>query len=68
MSVQASLRQSKAEVQANKNWLLQTCLSIQEIFWYLWHPGDPPRDAESLGPSLYLWGAVEILIHYRIVS
>jgi hypothetical protein len=46
MSVQASLRQSKAEVQAEKNWLWQTCLSILEIFWYLRYPGDPPRDAE----------------------
>ena len=34
------------------------CLSVLEIFWYLWYPGDPPRDAESLGRSLYLWGAV----------
>ena len=58
MSVQGSSRQSKAEVQAEKNWLSQTCLSILEIFWYLWYPGDPPRDAESLGRSLYLWGAV----------
>jgi hypothetical protein len=58
MSVQGSSLQSKAEVQADKNWLLQTCLSILEIFWYLWYPGDPPRDAESLGRSLYLWGAV----------
>jgi hypothetical protein len=58
MSVQASSRQSKAGVQAEKNWLSQTCLSILEIFWYLWYPGDPPRDAESLGRSLYLWGAV----------
>ncbi len=58
MSVQASLRQSKAEAQAEKNWLLQTCLSILEFFLYLWYPGDPPRDAESLGRSLYLWGAV----------
>jgi hypothetical protein len=24
----------------------------------IWYPGDPPRDAESLGRSLYLWGAV----------
>ena len=58
MSVQGSSRQSKAEVQAENNWLLQTCLSILEIFWYLWYPGDQPRDAESLGRSLYLWGAV----------
>jgi hypothetical protein len=58
MSVQGSLRQSKAEIQADKNCLSQTCLSVLEIFWYLWYPGDPPRDAESLGRSLYLWGAV----------
>jgi hypothetical protein len=32
MSVQGSSRQSKAEVQAEKNWLSQTCLSILEIF------------------------------------
>jgi hypothetical protein len=32
MSVQGSWRQSKAEIQANENWLLQTCLSILEIF------------------------------------
>jgi hypothetical protein len=29
-------------------------------FWYLWYPGDPPRDAESLGQSLYLWGVVDV--------
>jgi hypothetical protein len=58
MSVQGSSWQSKAEIQADKNWLSQTCLSVLEIFWYLWYPGDPPRDAESLGRSLYLWGAV----------
>jgi hypothetical protein len=56
--VQGSSRQSKAEIQANKNRLLQICLSILEIFWYLWYPGDPPRDAKSLGRSLCLWGAV----------
>jgi hypothetical protein len=58
ISVQGSLRQSKAEVQAEKNWLSQTCLSILEIFWYLWYPGDPPRDAESLGRSLYYCGGL----------
>jgi hypothetical protein len=53
----------QAEVQAEKNWLSQTCLSVLEIFWYLWYlwyPGDPPRDAESLGRSLYLWGLCSI--------
>jgi hypothetical protein len=35
MSVQASSRQSKAGVQAKKNWLSQTCLSILEIFGIL---------------------------------
>jgi hypothetical protein len=59
MSVQGSSRQSKVEIQADKNRLSQTCLSVLEIFWYLWYPGDPPRDAESLGRSLYLWGAVQ---------
>jgi hypothetical protein len=58
ISVQGSSWQSKAEIQADKNRLLQTCLSILEIFWYLRYPGDWPRDAESLGRSLYLWGAV----------
>jgi hypothetical protein len=58
MSVQGSSRQSKAEIQADKNRLLQICLGILEIFWYLRYPGDWPRDAESLGRSLCLWGAV----------
>ena len=58
MSVQGSSRQSKAGVQAEKNCLSQTCLSVLEIFWYLWYPRDLPGDAESLGRSLYLWGAV----------
>ena len=62
MSVQGSSRQSKAEIQADKNRLSQTCLSVLEIFWYLWYPGDPPRDAESLGRSLYLWGAVHLFL------
>jgi hypothetical protein len=36
MSVQGSSRQSKEEIQADKNRLLQTiCLSILGIFWYL---------------------------------
>ena len=65
MSVQGSSRQSKAEIQADKNCLLQTCLSVLEIFWYLWYPGDPPRDAESLGRSLYLWGAVYAVLIVR---
>jgi hypothetical protein len=56
MSVQGSSQQSKAEIQADKNRLSQTCLSILEIFWYLRYPGDPPRDAESLGRSLICGG------------
>jgi hypothetical protein len=35
MSVQGSSRQSKEEIQADKNRLLQICLSILGIFWYL---------------------------------
>ena len=35
MSVQGSSRQSKAVIQANKNRLSQTCLSILEIFGIL---------------------------------
>jgi hypothetical protein len=58
MSVQGSSRQCNAEIQADKNRLSQICLSILEIFWYLWYPGDPPRDAKSLGQSLCLWEAV----------
>jgi hypothetical protein len=58
MSVQGSSRQSKAEIQADKNRLSQICLSILEMFWYLWYPRDSPRDAKSLGRSLCLWGAV----------
>jgi hypothetical protein len=52
MSVQGSSPQCKAVIQADKNRLLQTCLSILEIFWYLRYPGDRPRYAESLGRSL----------------
>jgi hypothetical protein len=39
-SVQGSSQRSKAEVQSDKNWLWRTYLSILEIFWYLWYPGD----------------------------
>jgi hypothetical protein len=48
MSIQGSLRQSKAEIQADKNRLSQTCLSILEMFWYLRYPGDWPIEMLNL--------------------
>jgi hypothetical protein len=53
MSVEVSSQQSKAEMQAVKNWLSQTCLTILEIFWYLWYLGDWPRDSISRPTSMF---------------